>query len=87
MIQSSNRGTFSRQEQDDDLWQEKAIDRSVRRSPRNARDQRKRPAQDSVMASARRQRQETGFLSRFPEAAYIQTDNYISTYSRYGGSR
>jgi len=37
MTQSSNRGTFSRHEQDDDLWQERAIDRGARRNPRNAR--------------------------------------------------
>jgi len=78
MTQSSNRGTFSHHEQDDDLWQEKAIDRNVRRSPRTTRDQRKRPAQDAVLASARREREESAFLARFPEAAHIQISNYIS---------
>ena len=82
MTQSSNRGTFSRHEQDDDLWQEKAIDRNAHRTPRTTRE-RKRPAQDSVMASARRERQEAGFLSRFPGAASIQTGDYSSDYRRY----
>ena len=87
MTQSSNRGTFSRHEQDDDLWQEKAIDRNVRRSPRPTRDQRRRPAQDSVMASARREREQAGFLSRFPEAAHIQFSDYSSNYRRYFGAQ
>jgi len=82
MTQSSNRGTNSRFEHPDD-WRESSMDRNARRTPRNARDQRKRPAQDAVMASARRERQEAGFLSRFPEAAHIQTGDYSSNYRRY----
>ena len=65
---ASNRGTSSRFEQRDD-WNESAIDRG--RNGRNASDRRRRPAQDAVLASARRERQESGFLARFPDAGKI----------------
>ena len=56
-----------------DDWRESSMDR-------NAHDQRRRPAQDAVLASARREREESAFLARFPEAPHIQISNYISRY-------
>jgi len=64
---ASNRGTSSRFEQRDD-WNESAIDRG--RNGRNASD-RRRPAQDAALRSARAERQAGGFFARFPDAARI----------------
>jgi len=71
MIQSSNRGTSSWSEQPDDREETNWCGRPNTDSSAAMRN-RRQPTQDATLAGARRQREEGGFLARYPEASHIR---------------